>query len=290
MPWTSDQSDEFIGRSPADLRASRWRPQRSWESAHPNSGILAIRAIRVLSAIGLEFDGVLWVVVIGLAFVSNARSFDGFGPISPALPHTSLITNEGSAKDGRGRFSSSEESSSEGELSPNDEMQGAAHESQHSPGDADEDQQLQPDDWQLQPGRLGAADEDQRSQPGSSQAGAAIECLQSQQDLPGVANESQQSGAGPPSTANEMRSRSQLHRAQSIVASGPHRPRGVLARKCKGLGTTGAEQIKRQKVDCQVDGAGFNTRQSNWDWCPQQRLLKREMNAPDSATRMAAQT
>jgi hypothetical protein len=63
-----------------DLRASRRRPQRSWESAHPNSGILALRAIRVLSAIGLKFDGVSWVVVIGLAFVSNGPTAFGVMP------------------------------------------------------------------------------------------------------------------------------------------------------------------------------------------------------------------
>ena len=71
-------------------------------------------------------DVLLFLVLWGQYCLLSARSFDGFGPISPALPHTSLITNEGSAKDGRGRFSSSEESSSEGELSPNDEVRNLA--------------------------------------------------------------------------------------------------------------------------------------------------------------------
>ena len=75
MSRTFDQSDEcdwsgdlilliVIGWLPMDLWASRWQSQCFWESVRSGLGVWAIRAIRVLSAIGLElmmYRGLWWL-------------------------------------------------------------------------------------------------------------------------------------------------------------------------------------------------------------------------------------
>ena len=75
VPRTSNQSDVcdwsgdlipliVIGRLPTDLWASRWQSQCSWESAHSSWGVQALRAVLVLSAIGLKlmvYCGLWWL-------------------------------------------------------------------------------------------------------------------------------------------------------------------------------------------------------------------------------------